>query len=333
MHIPTLRSAVLARWALPFFLCLGAQAQTSSPLASWSTFAGPGDGPTAQAPLGTARLVLMRQADTPGANFPADILVDGRFLTSLLPGGFAEVEVCPGSRQLELAGQGTSGLSVRPRHTLEVAPGRSTYVLVQGPNSDTPLRSDLSTAQADTLLQGLRRQTHAVSRVPPALNCAPPPAAQAPAVVAQALPVPAPAAPASPPLAPPRKFTLSAEMLFAFGGSKPQHLAERGRQEITALARQLKTELKPSDHVIVQGHTDPMGNDTLNQRLSTERADTVRSILVSQGLPAKQVSAEGMGSKRLLVSDCSKRHAKRDDRIFCDLPNRRVEITVAPLKN
>lgn len=132
---------------------------------------------------------------------------------------------------------------------------------------------------------------------------------------------------------PAKHYTLSAEMLFAFGGSQPKHLAERGRREIMALAKQLQEDLQASDVVLVQGHTDPTGSAGLNQRLSAERADTVRGILLSQGIPAHQVRAQGLGSSELLIKDCAALHAKRDDRIACDLPNRRVEITVAPSKN
>lgn len=122
-------------------------------------------------------------------------------------------------------------------------------------------------------------------------------------------------------------------MLFDFGGSQPKHLAERGRQEIVTLAQQLAKEILPTDQVSVQGHTDPTGSMALNQRLSEERANTVRGILLTQGIAAHQVRAQGLGGSQLLVKDCAKLHAKREDRIACDLPNRRVEITVAPMKN
>jgi len=329
MHPITPRWAGLAPSALALLLCASASAQTSASLATWNTFAKVEDKPAAAAP-GAAKLVLLRPPSPQDSRFPADVLVDGRLLSSLLPGGFAEVDLCPGPKQLELAGQGTSGMRFKPRHQLNALPGRTTYVLVQAPTAEQPLRSDLSADQAEVWLKDLRRQTHAVSRVQPALNCPPPPPEPTP--VAQALPAPVVAAPPPPRPAPePRTFTLSAEMLFAFGGSQPKHLAERGRQEIVALAQQLKAELQSTDHVLVQGHTDPMGSDALNQRLSSERASTVRSILIGQGLAPTQVSAQGMGSSQLLVKDCAKRHARRDDRIFCDLPNRRVEITVAPL--
>jgi OOP family OmpA-OmpF porin len=132
---------------------------------------------------------------------------------------------------------------------------------------------------------------------------------------------------------PAKRYTLSAEMLFAFGGSQPKHLAERGRREIMALAKQLQEDLQASDVVLVQGHTDPTGSAGLNQRLSAERADTVLSILRSQGIPARQLRAQGLGSSELLVKDCAALHPTRGERIACDLPNRRVEITVAPSKN
>lgn len=328
MHPITPRWARLAPPALALLLCAHAAAQSSAALATWNTFARAEDKPGA-AVQGLAKLVLLRPPQPQDNRFPADVLVDGRLLSALLPGGFAEVDLCPGPRQLELAGQGTSGMRFKPRHLINALPGRTTYVLVQAPTAEQPLRSDLSADQAEAWLKDLRRQTHAVSRVQPAQNC--PPLPPEPPPVAQAQPAPVVAAPPPRPAPEPRKFTLSAEMLFAFGGSQPKHLAERGRQEIVALAQQLKSDLQSTDHVLVQGHTDPMGSDALNQRLSSERANTVRSILISQGLPAAQVSAQGMGSSHLLVKDCAKRHTKRDDRIFCDLPNRRVEITVAPL--
>lgn len=339
MHLPTLRFRGLARWALAFVLCTSAQAQTG-PQATWRTFASQEERPSDQIQPGITKLILMRSPDNQDGSLPADILVDGRYLTSLLPGGFAEVVVCPGARLLELAGQGTSGLNFRPRLGLEAAQDRTTYVLVQAPSAETPLSANIPVAQAEVLLQALRRQSHAISRVPAPLNCALPLAtAHLSQLVVPDAPLPSAPAPASEPTPPlpvanePKKYTLSAEMLFAFGGSQPKHLAERGRREIVTLAQQLAKGLLPSDQVSVQGHTDPMGSVALNQRLSEERADTVRHILLTQGIAAHQVRAQGLGGSQLLVKGCAKLHAKRDDRIACDLPNRRVEITVAPLKN
>ncbi len=337
MYAHILRSC-LAALAMTTLASLNAGAQPSAASATWNTFANQSERPSTTVPQGLAKLVLLRPPSPEDATLPADILIDGRYLTSLLPGGFAEAHVCPGSRLLEMAGQGTSGLNFRPRQPVLANLERTTYVLVQAPSTQNPMRSDLSADEAEALLKGLRRQTHAVSRVPPPVQCAAP-APQAPAVMAQvALPPAPPPSPLPPPApdpspTPPKRYTLSAEMLFAFGGSQPKHLAERGRREIMALAKQLQEDLQASDVVLVQGHTDPTGSAGLNQRLSAERADTVLSILRSQGIPARQLRAQGLGSSELLVKDCAALHTKRNERIACDLPNRRVEITVAPSKN
>lgn len=213
MHIPTLRLKGLAAWASTCLIAFAASAQAPSPAPSWTTFAAQDDKPQAQAVPGRARLVFMRGPSPQDARWPADILIDGRYHASLLPGGFAEVTVCPGQRQLELAGQGTSGLDRRPQLSVRAQTEQTTYVLVQSPAAEQPLRSDVSAAQAQALLQNLRRQTHAVSRVVPAPDCPPLPAPAAP-VVAAAPASPMVAAPAAPPPDVPRKvFTLSAEML------------------------------------------------------------------------------------------------------------------------
>ncbi len=341
MHALNLRTC-LATLAITALASLNAGAQTSAASATWNTFASQSERPSTTAPQGLAKLVLLRPPSPQDATFPADILIDGRYLTSLLPGGFAEAQVCPGSRLLEMAGQGTSGLNFRPRLPVLAQLEQTTYIVVQAPSAKSPMRSDLNADEANVLLKDLRRQSHAVSRVLPPLSC-PTPAPEAPAQTVQIAPppppppplpaLPAPVLPSAPEPKPPKRYTLSAEMLFAFGGSQPKHLAERGRREIMALAKQLQEDLQASDVVLVQGHTDPTGSAGLNQRLSAERADTVRGILLSQGIPARQVRAQGLGSSELLVKDCALLHPKRDARIACDLPNRRVEITVAPSKN
>lgn len=80
----------------------------------------------------------------------------------------------------------------------------------------------------------------------------------------------------------------------------------------------------------ILGHTDPLGTEAYNQRLSLERANAVRDYMVSQGVPAGVIRTEGRGEADLKVTeaDCrAKGQAKtRTDLIACLLPNRRVEI-------
>lgn len=46
----------------------------------------------------------------------------------------------------------------------------------------------------------------------------------------------------------------------------------------------------------IYGHTDNVGNDGSNQKLSEERANAVKSYLLSKGLPAQRVESKGFGS-------------------------------------
>lgn len=70
----------------------------------------------------------------------------------------------------------------------------------------------------------------------------------------------------------------------------------------------------------VDGHTDSVGSDEFNFKLSEERADSVRVYLVSQGVQADSVSAHGFGKDKPVATN---------DTAAGRQLNRRVEIVVA----
>jgi outer membrane protein OmpA-like peptidoglycan-associated protein len=70
----------------------------------------------------------------------------------------------------------------------------------------------------------------------------------------------------------------------------------------------------------VEGHTDNVGSDEYNQRLSEQRADSVRDYLVSQGLSGEAISAIGLG-KTMPVTTNSTAVGRQQ--------NRRVELVVS----
>ncbi|HUI56689.1 MAG TPA: OmpA family protein [Bryobacteraceae bacterium] len=76
----------------------------------------------------------------------------------------------------------------------------------------------------------------------------------------------------------------------------------------------------PGLNVEVEGHTDTSGNPSTDDRISSLRAEAVRSALVRGGAPASAVSARGLGGTRPLVSNSSA--AGREQ-------NRRVEIAIS----
>lgn len=76
----------------------------------------------------------------------------------------------------------------------------------------------------------------------------------------------------------------------------------------------------PDLKVQVEGYTDNIGSDEYNQKLSEERADTVRDYLVSQSVQDAKVTAQGFG-KTHPIADNSTNSGRAQ--------NRRVELVVS----
>ncbi len=77
----------------------------------------------------------------------------------------------------------------------------------------------------------------------------------------------------------------------------------------------------------VTGHTDFMGHDEDNRKLSLRRAEAVRKYLVTQNGNFR-IDVDGLGEKEPLVS-CNEK-LPRARLIRCLQPNRRVEIEILP---
>ncbi len=149
------------------------------------------------------------------------------------------------------------------------------------------------------------------------------PAAPAPVVAPPPPPAPKPApAPAPAPAPQVQKITLDSKVLFDFDKAdlKPEGKAAIDAQVVGKLAQINKLEV-----VLVTGHTDPLGSEQHNQKLSERRAATVRDYLVSKGVPKDKIEALGMGEKQLIPGlVCNQKNLK--EKIACLQPNRRVEI-------
>jgi OmpA-OmpF porin, OOP family len=133
---------------------------------------------------------------------------------------------------------------------------------------------------------------------------------------------PAPVAP--PPKAAPKpeakpkpiaeKITFAADVLFDFDKAtiKPE-----GRSKLDDLANKVKG--VNLEVVIAIGHTDSIGADAYNQKLSVQRAESTKAYLVSKGIEANRVYTEGKGEKQPVASNKSADGRQK---------NRRVEIEV-----
>ena len=119
-----------------------------------------------------------------------------------------------------------------------------------------------------------------------------------------------------------QSYTLSADALFEFDRSTLSSVTS-GRQALTELAASLRG-TQGIRLIVVTGHTDRLGSDAYNQRLSKARADTVRRYLIQNGIPADLVHSQGLGESQP-VAQCNGSGAAL---IRCLAPNRRVEVTV-----
>jgi OmpA-OmpF porin, OOP family len=137
---------------------------------------------------------------------------------------------------------------------------------------------------------------------------------QAPEVVPAPVP-PAPVAPVpTPPPAVASKVTFSADAFFDFDKSV---LKPEGRAKLDELAS--KVQDINLEVIVAVGHTDSIGSDAYNQKLSERRAQAVKAYLESKGIDKSRVYTEGKGEKQP-VADNKTREGRAQ--------NRRVEIEV-----
>jgi OmpA-OmpF porin, OOP family len=139
------------------------------------------------------------------------------------------------------------------------------------------------------------------------------PAAPAPA----AAPAPKAAAPAPAPAPAPAaatKVTYAADAFFDFDKAVLKAEGKAKLDDLVGKVKGINLEV-----IIAVGHTDSVGADAYNQKLSVKRSDAVKAYLVSKGIEKNRVYTEGKGEKQPVADN--KTSAGRSK-------NRRVEIEV-----
>jgi OmpA-OmpF porin, OOP family len=203
-------------------------------------------------------------------------------------------------------------------------PQNSAYVL--SPSYLPPDSNVVRNGTAERLCwrTGYWTPAQAIIECDPDLVPKPPPPAPPPAA---APPPPPPPPPAPPPPAPApqvQKITLAAKALFDFDKAvlKPEGMAAIDSEIIAKLRDVQKLEL-----VLVTGHTDRIGSQAYNQKLSERRADAVRNYLVSKGVAKDKIETLGMGKTQPVPGVTCTMTAMKE-LIACLAPNRRVEVEV-----
>lgn len=102
---------------------------------------------------------------------------------------------------------------------------------------------------------------------------------------------------------------------FEFGS--PTHVTPESKAVVQKILEVLSQ--RPAPELIVIGHTDTLGSDAYNDRLSLERARGVVAFLRRHGITAKRVEAIGRGKRDQAVKTRNS---------VANQANRRVEITI-----
>lgn len=111
---------------------------------------------------------------------------------------------------------------------------------------------------------------------------------------------------------------VNAEVLFSFDSAQ---LTVAGKQQLDELIRQMKN--SKIDQVVITGHTDPIGTNSYNMRLSSMRAQAVQQYL-SGSIASELIQTNAKGESTLKVTSCGDKNNAKS--IACNAPNRRVEV-------
>ena len=104
------------------------------------------------------------------------------------------------------------------------------------------------------------------------------------------------------------------DVLFAPGKAD---IGAGAQRSIDKLAEFLKA--YPKRNVLIEGHTDNLGDESFNVKLSQQRADAVRDLLVNRGISPSRIQTKGYGPKFPVVDNDSAAGRQQ---------NRRVEVLV-----
>ena len=112
----------------------------------------------------------------------------------------------------------------------------------------------------------------------------------------------------------PQKVTFKADSFFDFDQSLLNSAGQRALRDLVANSKGVSLE-----QILVEGHTDSIGPRDYNQKLSEKRAQAVKSFLVSEGLPANKIRAEGQGELQPVATNTTKEGRAQNRRVTIEV--------------
>jgi outer membrane protein OmpA-like peptidoglycan-associated protein len=110
------------------------------------------------------------------------------------------------------------------------------------------------------------------------------------------------------------QVTFTSGLLFAFNSDSIQAAAGTNLRELAASLNRY-----PDSQLLIVGHTDNVGDDAYNQRLSERRANSAAAYLAAQGVTRTRITASGKGESEPVTTN---------DTDVGRQQNRRVEVAI-----
>lgn len=146
--------------------------------------------------------------------------------------------------------------------------------------------------------------------------------APAPLVISETRPMEVARAPEPPPPAPvatSEKVSFAAEALFDFDKSVLKTEGKTALDEFMQKLQGMTTEV-----IVTVGHTDSVGSDEYNQKLSMRRAEAVKAWLTSKNIDAARVFTEGKGENEPIVDNKSAENRAKNRRVTVEVVGTRT---------
>jgi OOP family OmpA-OmpF porin len=252
-----------------------------------------------------AQVVYYRNEDGVQRKSAAHVYIDREFHTGLLPGGFTTFCLSPGAHTLGAYLDDIPNYQGKRGNLYQASlqGGKTYYLRVREDGNTFPQPVTRDEAERD--LTTSRKQAHALSRAASVESCR-----YYGYLVDESRF---------------KTYELSSDVLFSFGKSEVSDISTSGRLAVTRLIDELRRDEAQLKHVQVVGHTDPIGNEAQNQQLGQLRANSLRELLITQGIPDSIISAVSAGNREPVVYSC---YGSRTQQISCFAPNRRVVVKV-----
>jgi len=126
----------------------------------------------------------------------------------------------------------------------------------------------------------------------------------------------------------PRRGTATLQgVTFEFNSA---NLSSESRPVLDQVAEDLKR--YPRLRVELQGHTDSVGADAYNMKLSAARANSVREYLISRGVPEQQLTSRGYGETQPVADNRTEEGRAQNRRVVMNVLENPgdVDVTVEP---